>query len=161
MRQLLVGFAKVSDRELLHRIFPYLSDVHEGDGGVLVLPGSHKSEFVRPPELYGLFGEGARIRDRYGLADRDLWSENAESYDGKFEGERWRDAFRMSDGPETLDAFLDPMAEDLGMRNICPNAGDVLVSSEPFFYDCTCTSLVCAASLTRTLWTTCRLSRRQ
>ena len=92
-----------------------------------------KSEFVRPPELYGLFGEGARIRDRYGLADRDLWSEEAESYDGKFEGERWRDAFRMSDGPETLDAFLDPMAEDLGMRNICPNAGDVLVSSEPFF----------------------------
>ena len=103
-----------------------------------------KSEFVRPPELYGLFGEGARIRDRYGLADRDLWSEEAESYDGKFEGERWRDAFRMSDGPETLDAFLDPMAEDLGMRNICPSAGDVLVSDAPF--DCTCTSLVCAAS---------------
>ena len=33
-------------------VFPYLSDVHPGDGGLLVVPGSHKSMFERPPELF-------------------------------------------------------------------------------------------------------------
>ena len=33
-------------------IFPYLTDVHPGDGGLLVVPGSHKSMFERPPELF-------------------------------------------------------------------------------------------------------------
>ena len=32
--------------------FPYLSDVHSGDGGLLVVPGSHKSAFNRPTELF-------------------------------------------------------------------------------------------------------------
>ena len=32
--------------------FPYLSDVYPGDGGLLVVPGSHKSSFNRPPELF-------------------------------------------------------------------------------------------------------------
>jgi ectoine hydroxylase-related dioxygenase (phytanoyl-CoA dioxygenase family) len=32
--------------------FPYLDDVHPGDGGLLVVPGSHKSNFQRPPELF-------------------------------------------------------------------------------------------------------------
>ena len=32
--------------------FAYLSDVHSGDGGLLVVPGSHKSTFNRPPELF-------------------------------------------------------------------------------------------------------------
>ena len=35
--------------------FPYLTDVNPGDGGLLVVPGSHKSNFERPP---GLFNEG-------------------------------------------------------------------------------------------------------
>lgn len=41
-------------------VFPYLTDVHPGDGGVVVLPGSHKARFERPPELYGggTLGEG-------------------------------------------------------------------------------------------------------
>jgi hypothetical protein len=34
-------------------VFPYLSDVKPGDGGVVVLPGSHKAHFERPPDLYG------------------------------------------------------------------------------------------------------------
>ena len=33
-------------------VFPYLTDVHPGDGGLLVVPGSHKSMFERPPELF-------------------------------------------------------------------------------------------------------------
>ncbi len=33
-------------------VFPYLSDVHPGDGGLVVVPGSHKSMFERPPELF-------------------------------------------------------------------------------------------------------------
>ena len=32
--------------------FPYLDDVHPGDGGLLVVPGSHKSQFDRPPQLF-------------------------------------------------------------------------------------------------------------
>ncbi|MBT5832995.1 MAG: hypothetical protein HOH77_22620 [Candidatus Latescibacteria bacterium] len=33
-------------------VFPYLTDVHPGDGGLLVIPGSHKSMFDRPPEMF-------------------------------------------------------------------------------------------------------------
>jgi hypothetical protein len=33
-------------------VFPYLDDVHPGDGGLAVVPGSHKSQFARPPQLF-------------------------------------------------------------------------------------------------------------
>ncbi len=33
-------------------VFPYLTDVYPGDGGLIVLPGSHKAEFNRPPDLF-------------------------------------------------------------------------------------------------------------
>jgi ectoine hydroxylase-related dioxygenase (phytanoyl-CoA dioxygenase family) len=33
-------------------IFPYLTDVYPGDGGLLVVPGSHKAEFPRPETLF-------------------------------------------------------------------------------------------------------------
>lgn len=33
-------------------VFPYLTDVNPGDGGLLVVPGSHKSNFERPPGLF-------------------------------------------------------------------------------------------------------------
>ncbi|MDA1141125.1 MAG: hypothetical protein O3B01_21365 [Planctomycetota bacterium] len=33
-------------------IFPYLTDVYPGDGGLVVVPGSHKSEFERPLSLF-------------------------------------------------------------------------------------------------------------
>lgn len=32
--------------------FPYLTDVNPGDGGLLVVPGSHKSNFDRPSDLF-------------------------------------------------------------------------------------------------------------
>ena len=34
--------------------FPYFTDVYSGDGGLIVIPGSHKSEFKRPKELLTL-----------------------------------------------------------------------------------------------------------
>ena len=33
-------------------VFPYLTDVNPGDGGLLVVPGSHKSMFDRPPAMF-------------------------------------------------------------------------------------------------------------
>lgn len=33
-------------------VFPYLSDVNDDDGGLLVVPGSHKSMFDRPAHLF-------------------------------------------------------------------------------------------------------------
>jgi ectoine hydroxylase-related dioxygenase (phytanoyl-CoA dioxygenase family) len=41
-------------------VFPYLTDVNPGDGGLIVLPGSHKAEFVRPP---GMFYAEGKITD--------------------------------------------------------------------------------------------------
>ena len=35
-------------------------DVRPGDGGLVLLPGSHKSQFKRPDALYGPFGRAAR-----------------------------------------------------------------------------------------------------
>lgn len=33
-------------------VFPYLDDVHPGDGGLLVVPGTHKTVFDRPAHLF-------------------------------------------------------------------------------------------------------------
>ena len=33
-------------------VFPYFDDVHPGDGGLVVVPGSHKAEFPRPDGLF-------------------------------------------------------------------------------------------------------------
>ena len=38
-------------------VFPYLENVHPGDGGLLVVPGSHKCNFERPRNLFS----GGRI----------------------------------------------------------------------------------------------------
>ena len=35
-----------------------MSDVNEGDGGLLVIEGSHKAAFERPPGLFAPFGGG-------------------------------------------------------------------------------------------------------
>jgi ectoine hydroxylase-related dioxygenase (phytanoyl-CoA dioxygenase family) len=39
--------------------FFYLTDVRPGDGGLVVVPGSHKSEFARPPDFYQPGDDGA------------------------------------------------------------------------------------------------------
>lgn len=43
--------------------FPYLTDVEPGDGGLLVVPGSHKSMFKRPAHLFqnGLVEDGDNL----------------------------------------------------------------------------------------------------
>lgn len=41
-------------------IFCGRDNICDGDGGLVVLPGSHKVSFARPPELYGPFGGRAR-----------------------------------------------------------------------------------------------------
>ena len=40
-------------------VFPYLYDVHPGDGGLLVVPGTHKTFFDRPEHLFN----NGRIED--------------------------------------------------------------------------------------------------
>ena len=46
-------------------IFPYFDDVFPGDGGLLVVPGSHKAAFDRPPRLFN----GGVIANREGIPD--------------------------------------------------------------------------------------------
>ena len=53
-------------------VFPYLDDVLEGDGGVFVLPGSHKAQFVRPPSLFGKYGQADRTAHDSKPAERQL-----------------------------------------------------------------------------------------
>lgn len=43
-------------------IFPYFDDVFPGDGGLLVVPGSHKAAFARPPSLFNR-GVTAELKD--------------------------------------------------------------------------------------------------
>ena len=42
-------------------VFPYLTDVNPGDGGLIVLPGSHKAEFDRP---FDVFYADGKIADK-------------------------------------------------------------------------------------------------
>ena len=39
-------------------VFFYLTDVHPGDGGLVVIPGSHKGEFSRPESFFASDTEG-------------------------------------------------------------------------------------------------------
>ena len=46
-------------------VFPYFDDVGPEDGGLFVLPGSHKSALVRPSELFGSIGKmGSSVAGR-------------------------------------------------------------------------------------------------
>ena len=51
-------------------LFFYLTDVHPGDGGLIVLPGSHKANFPRPRELFypGSYKDGT-YNDEYDSTD--------------------------------------------------------------------------------------------
>lgn len=94
----------------------YLDDVHPGDGGLLVLPGSHKSAFERPHDLFGQFGE----------AHRRLWREDqypATAKFGRHTGARWRDVF-------SFDGSLPEEDVEHGLRALAPAAGDVLIMPE-------------------------------
>ena len=49
--------------------FFYLSDVMPGDGGLVVVPGSHKSEFKRPDDFYLPAAEGAEPQPHPAVAN--------------------------------------------------------------------------------------------
>ena len=51
--------------------FFYLTDVHPGDGGLIVVPGSHKESFLRPQDLFypGSYIEGEGYNDDYASAE--------------------------------------------------------------------------------------------
>jgi hypothetical protein len=87
-------------------VFPYFDDVHPGDGGLLVLPGSHKSNFERPYEFFGKYGEAHRRQFR-----EDQYPGTGKF--GEFAGKRWHDLFEF-------DGTLDEEAMEMGMRAVCP-----------------------------------------
>ena len=64
----------------LAAVFPYLDDVAANDGGIFVLPGSHKSTLVRPVSLFGSLGiQGSRV------AGRNFGSNATEARDAAWE----------------------------------------------------------------------------
>jgi hypothetical protein len=86
-------------------IFPYFDDVLEGDGGLVVLEGSHKSMLSRPHRLFGRWGE-----------HNDTWKENGWVFGSQGPGDA------STDGPEWN------LPE--GLKSVQPHAGDVIVMSE-------------------------------
>lgn len=84
------------------QVFIYLTDVNEGDGGLAVLPGSHKSNFPRPHSLFG----------SYGLAARQQFRENGNTH------------VVASEMP------LPDTYKKLGMTPVFPKAGDMMVMPE-------------------------------
>ena len=52
--------------------FVYLTEVREGDGGLLVVPGSHRASFIYPPELFyesGAHPVAAEEREKAGFVN--------------------------------------------------------------------------------------------
>lgn len=55
-------------------IFFYLDDVMPGDGGLIVVPGSHKSQFARPEDLYAPHNRESVARNREILGEEEGWT---------------------------------------------------------------------------------------
>ena len=93
-------------------VFPYLDSVGEGDGGLIVLPGSHKSKFNRPGHLFGPFGIDAYKRQQ--------------EEKQKNGGSAWG-------GVPAVAPAVDASPE-LGVHplvaNLTPQAGDILIMPE-------------------------------
>jgi ectoine hydroxylase-related dioxygenase (phytanoyl-CoA dioxygenase family) len=81
--------------------FVYLDTVEPGDGGLMVIPGSMKSQFERPAEMFGAYGR-ANAEPPEGIAPKGHERPSA--------GSEWRT-------PEHA-------------LNLCPAAGDIVVMSE-------------------------------
>eukprot|EP01047_Picozoa_sp_COSAG01_P055946 COSAG01_NODE_6286_length_3753_cov_2.422003_1_plen_427_part_00 len=90
-------------------MFVYLDTVHPGDGGLLLVHGSHKASFERPPSIGGT----------YGSASAGRWPIIHQA------GERER-------GGGVGRAALPHPAGVIPAHcvNICPRAGDVVIMSE-------------------------------
>lgn len=68
-------------------VFPYFDDVGPEDGGIFLLPGSHKSPLPRPATLFGSIGQtGSRVAGRdFGgnsvIAHDAAWDDSPEAHD--------------------------------------------------------------------------------
>lgn len=89
--------------------FPYLDSVNEGDGGLIILPGSHKSKFTRPPHL---FGDWSRDKQPDPATDSKI------------------DWGAVPDGPPTAGASPGIGLHKTLVANITPQAGDILIMPE-------------------------------
>jgi hypothetical protein len=99
-------------------VFPYFDDVGPDDGGIFLLPGSHKSPLPRPETLFGSIGQtGSKV------AGRDFGANAVVAHDAAWD-----------DSPEAHD--LIPGTRPVGMKVpegcIKPEfkAGDVLILPE-------------------------------
>ena len=91
-------------------VFPYLDSVAEGEGGLVVLPGSHKSKFNRPAHLFGRFGLDAH---RQSQQSRDT-------------GNGWQ---AIPSSPPAVGASPELGVHSL-VANLTPEAGDILIMPE-------------------------------
>eukprot|EP01051_Picozoa_sp_SAG22_P008035 SAG22_NODE_591_length_8819_cov_3.667737_6_plen_354_part_00 len=85
-------------------MFVYLDTVQPGDGGLVMLHGSHKSSFERPPSVGGTYGSGNWGVDNLGVREK---------------------GFTPDPHPCGCDDYLPP-----GCVNPCPRAGDIVFMSE-------------------------------
>jgi hypothetical protein len=84
-------------------VFPYLDTCEAGDGGLVFVPGSHRSQFSRPRTLFGPLG---RHEEEWAAKD---WSQSSASLESH--SPPWHNV------PE-------------GLVNLCPSAGDFIVMPE-------------------------------
>lgn len=82
-------------------MFVYLDTVQPGDGGLLLLSGSHKAQFERPPSVGGTYGSG-NWEAPLGIREKGWGPE-----------------------PHSADNQLPPHTV-----NPCPHAGDIIIMSE-------------------------------
>eukprot|EP01047_Picozoa_sp_COSAG01_P006683 COSAG01_NODE_245_length_20483_cov_32.975314_23_plen_316_part_00 len=91
-------------------VFVYLDDVHQGDGGLLVIPGSHKSSFNNKSSLPG-----------HDPQDQEFLLTLDEDYEGKPYAAVRDKAIHWNGHP-------DPAPR--GSVNVCPKAGSFVVMTE-------------------------------
>eukprot|EP01043_Picozoa_sp_COSAG02_P010894 COSAG02_NODE_393_length_23190_cov_56.721926_12_plen_370_part_00 len=99
-------------------IFPYFDDVGPNDGGIFLLPGSHKSPLPRPETLFGSIGQtGSQV------AGRDFGSNHVIAHDAA-----WDDSSRA----HKLIPGKRPIGGKIPEGCVKPemSAGDILIMPE-------------------------------
>ena len=85
-------------------MFVYLDDVNPGDGGLLMVAGSHKANFERPPSIGGTYGSGNWPATQLGVREP---------------------GFTPAPHPSPKDTRVPEHC-----TNPCPRAGDIIIMSE-------------------------------
>jgi hypothetical protein len=96
--------------------FPYLDDVGPGDGGLVVLPGSHKARYPRPAEMFGPFAQQHHM-----------------GHNGQHTAQGLTGTTDRSDHPSGLHLPQHPGGLPVlpaGMLNLTASAGDILMIPE-------------------------------